>query len=248
MSDENSSKINSNKFALIYEFNNQSPLFARVASDFYNNGEYDKALEILENGLKIYPNYPSAYFIYAKALAATGNLEKAKEIVAIGSELVDSDKTKDYYLDKIIEISNQIGALPDSKRTTFLGDEDLDHLPPDDITDSSIEILFSTGEEPATFEDNLEELAKELETAKIPPPPVPSEHEEIIEEKLEEEYEDDNFLADDFISETLAGIYLAQKNYVAAKNIYTKLINIEPEKSKLFKNKIAEIDKIISKQ
>jgi len=242
MANENPRNINSNKFALIYEFNNQSPLFAHVASDSYENGEYEKALEILENGLKIYPNYPSAYFIYSKVLAATGNLEKAKEIVKIGSELVDSSETQNYYLELIVQISNQIGALPDSKRTTFLGDGDIENLPLE-------EEKANTNDKSNAFEDNLEELAKELETAKIPAIEEPNDLENSFHEGLiEEEESTDDFLNDDFISETLAGIYLAQKNYSAAKNIYTKLIEIEPEKTKLFENKIAEIDKILKKQ
>ena len=50
----------------------------------------------------------------------------------------------------------------------------------------------------------------------------------------------------EFISETLAGIYLAQGNYKEARNIYKKLLTIEPEKKDHFIMKIGEIEAKLS--
>jgi len=57
------------KLALIYEFNNRSPLFAQVAAVEVEKNHIERALEILENGIKIFPDYPTPYFIQGKALA-----------------------------------------------------------------------------------------------------------------------------------------------------------------------------------
>ncbi len=232
-----SDKVKANKFALIYEFNNDSPLFARVAADLINENEFERAIEILEKGLKLYPEYPTPYFIYAKALAYAGNPEKAKEMVQKGSDLIKSEKTKEYYLEEIDEISRSL--FNGSSRVAFLEPEAIEEIELDDEESS----------EPKEFEERLEEVAEQLENAKIEIPPEPEDIEiEPVDDSAEED--DDNFdiTGEEFISETLAGIYFAQKNYKAARNIYAKLIELEPEKEEYYQSKIQEIDDILNRE
>ena len=242
MHNNNSQKIVSNKFALIYEFNKNSPLFARVAADFYNNGNYDKALEILEDGIKLFPEYPTAYFIYSKVFAATGNIEKAKEMVVNGSKILDSEETKLYYLNQIDDISSSNIRFKDSKRVSFLDDQELPT-----VTDVK-EYNNDTDRSSQEIEYRLDELAAELNKAKIDISDSSQEENEQSEtdpsmEKIEDD--DESFYGKQFISETLAGIYLTQKNYRAARNIYQKLIEVEPDKKDFFESKIKEISRII---
>ena len=44
------------------------------------------------------------------------------------------------------------------------------------------------------------------------------------------------------VSETLARIYFSQENYNEAKEIYEKLIQIQPEREDYYRDKLAEID------
>jgi len=236
-----SDKVKANKFALIYEFNNDSPLFARVAADLINEHEFEKAIEILEKGLKNYPDYPTPYFIYAKALAYAGNPEKAKEMAKTGSDLINSEKTKEFYFEEIEEISRSL--FNGSSRVSFLEPEAIAEL------ENEEDQTEAASEEPAEFEDRLEEVAEQLESAKIEPPPEPEDIEiEPVDDSIDEEDDDLDIAGEEFISETLAGIYFAQKNYKAARNIYVKLTELEPEKEEYYQSKIKEIDDILNRE
>jgi len=45
------------KYKLIYQFNNNSPLFVRIAQNHIDNLEFEEAIKILDHGLKNYPGY-----------------------------------------------------------------------------------------------------------------------------------------------------------------------------------------------
>jgi len=49
--------LNSDNISLIYEFNQDSPLFARVAAGEIAEKNYDQAKEILEDGIKNLPPF-----------------------------------------------------------------------------------------------------------------------------------------------------------------------------------------------
>jgi len=88
---EASSKIsNTDKFALIYEFNNDSSLFAYVAQRELENGNLERAFEIITDGIKKYHNYPTAYFIYSDILYAQDKLSEAEEAISRGYKLLNS--------------------------------------------------------------------------------------------------------------------------------------------------------------
>ena len=55
--------------SLIYEFNPESPLFARVAFEELEKKSPEKAIEIIENNLDKINNYPTPYFIIGLAKA-----------------------------------------------------------------------------------------------------------------------------------------------------------------------------------
>jgi len=94
----------SEKFALIYEFNNDSPLFARVANQYINSKKYQQAVTILERGIFDYSEYATAYFLYAVALAHCGDKAQAVEMVRKASELLGTNESLKYYTDMIENI------------------------------------------------------------------------------------------------------------------------------------------------
>ena len=56
----------------------ESRLFAPLADAFRKNGEIDKAIEILEKGLEMFPQYASAHVILGKCFYDKGGTERAK--------------------------------------------------------------------------------------------------------------------------------------------------------------------------
>ena len=216
-----SKNITSDKIALIYEFNKKSPLFARAAYQELEAKNYDHALEIIETGIELFPNYATGYLVYAIALARTGNHELALQSLDKGCELIDSDATYDYYLKLIEETSSKKLSPSDSRRVAFFDNETKEEPEKDEPQEEEI--------------DDLEVLANEINNAKIP--------EVEDEEDIAVKNNDFDFNNTQFISETLAGIYYAQGNLNEAKQVYEKLLEMQPDKAEHFSQKIEEINR-----
>lgn len=207
-----------NKFALLYQFNDSSPLFARTAEMELANNNVNLAIEILEHGIQKHPSYPTSYFIYARALAQLGRISEAKESVLTGAELIDSVETKKYYLKLIEKISSGSKNYTESRRTSFVSD-DLKNLPKEDKS------------------ENLDELVEKIKTAKIP---------ERDNKEIPEFKEPDNPSLG-IVSDTLAMIYMKQKNYDEAIEVFEKLKKLKPHKAEEYQKKIDKIkDKLSS--
>lgn len=191
------------KIKLIYEFNNNSPVFARVAELYMQNGEYDQALSILEEGLEIYPDYISAKIVLIEVL---GKKNDFKRMISVTDEIRDyvNEQTVNYYLDKAEEERNL-----------------------------ATEAFGSEKGEPKSIEDDLENLADTISKAKIPP----AGDADVSNNDLDEPTPKGN----QFISETLAEIYVMQSNYKEALSIFEKLLESNPNKTEHYKSKIDEI-------
>lgn len=200
------------KIKLIYEFNNKSPLFARVAYNIIERGNISEAISILEDGLKNYPDYPSAIFILAMARAYSGDEDNARMLVRKGAEIIQSDEVLDFYMDKITSIIKERNSITKTKKIDF--------------TETAL------SKDDFTIEDDLEILAKKLTNAKINYKP---------DENLEPTPEIKEYKGERIASETLAEIYLSQNNYYEALNVYKELIKKNPDKADDYILKVAEI-------
>lgn len=252
------------KTALIYEFNNESPVFAQVAATELENKNIDKALTILENGIQLFPDYATAYLIYAQALAIAGDFENAEKMLRTGCDIIESDETFKYYSEKFGKMKSKSDNISVSRRATFLPDN-FNELSQEDINQMQEEVIDEDNYEEDDSVDELELLATELEKATMPRPetePEPVIEEEPIEddfnidaELLMEEFDDQEIepfepeeepeeeKEKEIVSETLAGIYFAQGSYEEALTIYEKLLIYQPDKSEFFKKRINEIKK-----
>jgi len=87
-----------------------------------NNTE--KAIEILNEGLKEYPDYAAAHFILGRAYTIIGEYAKALKSFKKGSELIHSSKSYDYYLRELENIKKQ-PSLSGTNRysTSFISDK-----------------------------------------------------------------------------------------------------------------------------
>jgi len=201
-----------NEYKAIYELNSKSPLFARVASDEVQKFNYDKAITILQNGIELFENYPTPYFLLGKLYLEIGDKTEAEECFQKGNLLLDNSKTLEFY-----------------KGQTFIQNSEIENF----------ENSESLKNEELNFSDELENLANVLKTAKInvnidedfsnEVPILPKEHDSFLPPK-------------GLVSDTLASIYFDQSNYREAKAIYETLIEIQPEREEHFKSKIADIN------
>jgi len=212
---------NSEKYKLIYGFNKNSPLFARVANDYLLNNDFENAIRILEEGLKSFPDYPSAYLIYSVCLAQLGKITKAKEMAEKGCEFIDLNETLNFYLDKIDGIA---------KAKNINADENL--------SDVGDEQLQKSNEE----DDDLEALAKKLENAKIN---IETDSAAEYDAEIETDDSDISQIGKPLVSETLASIYFNQGNFKEALALYQNLITIQPEREQFYLTKINQIKKVL---
>jgi len=57
--------------------NPRSPLFARLADEYYRRREFDEAIQLCINGLQIYPDYATAHIVMARCLAEKNDIPSA---------------------------------------------------------------------------------------------------------------------------------------------------------------------------
>jgi tetratricopeptide (TPR) repeat protein len=208
--------LTADKIKLIYEFNNGSPLFARVAAFEIEKGNFLEAIKILENGIDHYPYYPTPFFLISLAYAYAGREEEARSSAAQASELLDIPAVLTAYYKKIDDIIAERNSLTDARRPVFLNDK--------------LQITFD--DESEKLEDKLDILAEKLSKAKI------------IPKNIGEPFDDDMLKerpAKKIVSETMADIYYSQKNYEEAIAIYEELIQLKPEKAELYLQRISDI-------
>ena len=221
-------EIFNDKVSLIYEYNKKSPLFVRAANTEIENNNVEKAISILRNGLKIFPNYSAAYLLLGKAYTLLGNYGQAFKNFKLGSDILNSKKTFDYYVKELENIKRQRTLFDNNTKNAFLFEEE-------DI--ETAEMPAFTGKSPAddfeTIEKRLGEIAKKISEAKIP---------EAAEEPGAAPQKSNNFRESNLIvSETLAKIYVNQGEYFEAMEVYKKLLKKNPQRSEYYSQKINEI-------
>jgi len=212
--DTSEKDLSAGKIKLIYEFNNSSPLFARVAAEISEQGNILEAISILEKGISSYPDYASAYFILALSKAYSGNQKEAIAAARKGAGIIGSNEVLDHYLTKIEKIIQERNSITRTKPADF------------------DEPVTNTESDEPKFEDQLEILAKKLTGAKINYNPEDDSSPKI---NLEE------YQGEKIASDTLAEIYLSQKKYHEALSVYKELVRKNPERTDDYILKIAEI-------
>ncbi len=213
--------IATEKIKLIFEFNDNSPLFARVAASEIELGNVNDAVKILENGITIYPSYPTAYFILAIANAYAGQEDQAKGYAEVGSELLGSPETLAFYEKKILEIISERNSLSETIRPAFI---------PDDKEEELDENVYER------IEDKLDILAEQLSKAKIIPKEIDDPAIEITSPAIP---------IKKIVSDTMAEIFLSQKNYTEALSIYAELLRQKPERAGIYLQKISDLNRLM---
>ena len=222
------------KLLLIYEFDENSPLFARVAQHYLEEKEIQRAMEILDHGLKLYPDYPTGHIIMGKAAVINGDYEKAKEHFLEASKLINSSDTLAYYNNKIDNVIKKEQETKENYRTPFF-EEELFNKSISDLEEQEVDLNNFIDSN-----DEIERIANEIRKAKIPKA-------ENTDENIKENYSLE-IKNKEMVSDTLAGIYFAQGNFAEALTMYKKLILIHPEKEIVYNAKVLEIKTILEKK
>ncbi len=228
--------LSADKIKLIYEFNKSSPLFTRVAAAEIEHNNYLKAIEILEKGIELYPDYPTAHFLYGLALAYAGDLEKALFSINCGDQLLEHPATVEFYREKIETIIRERNSVSETKRTDFLG---LTSPHAKVSNENGIETHYISRENntiETELEEYLDKLAEKINKAKIKYNP---------DEQENNQKEIPEFTGKKFVSETLAEIYYSQGKYKEALQIYEELLNLKPRMNEYYQKKIEKLKSII---
>jgi len=170
--------------------------------------------------LEQHPDYSTAYIIYALAKAYSGDEHHAIEALDKASSLLGDESSFKFYKNKILKIIAERNSLSEAKRPAFT-----------DIKEQVVEenTFFN-------LEDGLDKLAEELSKAKI---------KISINEQINEDTPIPEYTGKKISSETLAKIYVSQKNYNKAIEVYKDLIALYPDKENYFTQKIVDIETLI---
>jgi tetratricopeptide (TPR) repeat protein len=215
------------KFAGLYEENKFSSLFTASAALEFEKGNLTNAAEILKNGLKIYPDYPTAFVLLGKVYLELKEYENAEDCFRKGYNLVSSKESFNYYITEI-EKRKRRESL---KQTS---DQEFNKNSGEKIKDSEIipQIEdFNAGG--LSNDDELDELVRKIDNARID-----FANSDDIPIVIQPE---DPLKGNGIVSETLAKIYLSQGKFKEAIVVYEKLQQKQPDKSEYYTARINEI-------
>ena len=230
-----------NNSNLMYESDNNTSAFIKLAESEIKSGNYEKAMELLQYGIKRYPNYPSPYFLYGKTLLTLGKIKEAEEAFQTGIDLIGFKDTTEYYMSLIPEIK---GETPPEITEEIVHEEKIEPQVNEVIESDSVEEIRDeetaepTAPQPEKQEVDIEDLANKLSKAKMD---MPRDHDVLVQPKKESEPEP-SYSPRGLVSETLARIYVSQENYKEAIEIYETLIEIQPEREDYYREKLNEIE------
>jgi len=207
---------------LIYERDNNSPLFLKVADFYLRNNDLHTAVSILENGLKIYPNHPLAFILMANAQHLLGNNVLSETYLQKASELLNSNRTFEHYKLEFKLPDKRISPFDTSRGNIFFNSSD-DYLLDEEVSDDQLK----------SVDDNLPQIAEKLINTKFDQSSNIS-----PSETNQHEYNPDK---SKLATETFANIYISQGQKSEAIKIYELLIHRNPEKKEYYSEKIRQL-------
>ncbi len=201
------------------------------AIDLLEQGRAEQAIPMLEDTVVAYPAYAGAYVLLARAYETGERWALAarawREVLLL---VPDSPVAAEGLRRSMRQGRRPAVAAPADYDDVEALHQEAAPARSDEVTEAS-----QAGAQPATndFGDDLDRLIQELEGARITPRP---DLDSIPEPDL-----DDNL--DDVVSETLARIYEAQKQYAEAEKVFRALADQHPERREEFEEKAAEMSR-----
>lgn len=230
--------------------------FALETANLLQNNEFAQAITLCEAGLLKYPNYPLAMVLLAKAYYLSDEIDSAKIIIDAAEkrypvnlsiinakrqiygktpELKNKENSvniksanflykidSSYSQDNCLPVKNNFNVDPDEHIFTFVNKDNVASLLEENLKNEASQ-KFNI--------DDLSQIAKQVETAKISP---------VVEFEGKEE-KDGNYEVI-VASETMAKIFVKQKAYKKAIKVYEILISEKPDKKEYFAQLIKELE------
>ncbi len=222
------------------------------------SGECTAAIPLLEQMVDTFPTYSTAYLLLARAYRKEGNRQAALQALAqvqlwslapgaVKGELREIIRD---HLDTVYSTSDSEGPaasqsyVPPTRaqpETPGSGVRTPRGGAPEDLVEDLEQRLGPAQAENDDDIKDLNSLIERLEGARIQPEPEfggadPSEGADA--------YDEDN--EDEVVSETLARIYAAQKEYRAAVETYHRLAEQHPDRAEEFQRKAREMEERLS--
>lgn len=229
---------------MVYDYNHATPLFIRAANRQLLKGQPHKALDILNQGIKLFPKYPTAFILLGKVHLELGNFDLAEDAYRKGCELFSSESTLSYYLSELESEKSKHPNITSSRRVSFFESNIINEKLSKIDTDESnaFETINDSPDKPedknpknSSIDDRLEDVAKEISLARID-----LSSQDNSEIPFENVKKSENL---PIISETLAKIYISQGKFKEAIEVYMKLQIKSPDKKDSYQAKIDEIKK-----
>ncbi|MEP0548635.1 MAG: tetratricopeptide repeat protein [Rhodothermales bacterium] len=211
----------------------------------------DEAVAVLERLIADFPAYVTAHVLLAKAYEASGRANGALEawhrayFLMPGSPLIIRERTR---LLRSVPVEDEPATPVAPAPAADFDEAPMDEAPADNASwseeegadmveaaDAIAEAESHAEPEPDDEPDDLDTLIRQIENA---PRIRPDAH--FKDDAVEEEEDDD----DEMVSETLARIYEAQKQYDAAAHAYEQLADQRPERATELLSKAAELRRL----
>ncbi len=223
-----------------------SPEFLKLANYYLVNGNVNEAIDLLNAGLKFYPDYTTARLVLGKCYLAGRYYIDAKKIF----EQMLADYPDMAIAQKYLDIANDLLKNEVSRRQEQDIVPKLDFKAPEFneydfnynlFPSYEIEDLGNKTEDLSILDDTLDfnEFRKIFESPYFF-------KKEIIKPSFEKKRLRNKFEVR-IITETLADIFAKQGNYFDAIEAYTHLLKIKPEKKESLESKINEVEVQINK-
>jgi tetratricopeptide (TPR) repeat protein len=104
------------KFSLLYQIDNRSPLFILIAYKKFIDGDIDSAASLIEKGLINFPDNPTALLIKAKIFIKKGNFSQALKLIKNASKIIGTQKTFDSYLIELETLNKQFIKIDSAEK------------------------------------------------------------------------------------------------------------------------------------
>jgi hypothetical protein len=208
---------------LIYERDNNSPLFLRIADSYLQSNNPESAISILETGLKNFPDHPLGFILMGKANVMMKEIEMAEYFFKKSGELLNTNRTYSHYKKEYKLPDKQHSPFDTSRGSVFIKSSE------DEMLKSEELITYKS----QPVEDRLAQIANELMNKRL----EQTDNFPLKDAEQQQYSPDKSKLA----TETLANIYLSQGQKNEAIKIYELLADRNSGKKEYYLEKIRDI-------
>ena len=207
--------------------NPASPLFARVAASYLQQGRALEAMELCNQGLGAHPQYAAGHLILGKCYETVGRSIEALLEYRRALKILPDNPTLHKLMDNIEQREKESFAAFAEERAKRL-----------QARKDTLTVDEYIADETAEKESTVEFLLKRLQATKQAQSPSEQDVGKLGTEKHLER------AAGSIVTPTLAEIYASQGEYAEAVEAYRTLIGQRPEETERYEKRIAQLEQL----